>query len=56
MTSTFARDTRVCAFCETEINTDDTVKDGNKSICDNCSRRYKIKTYNFGEEGCGCDG
>ena len=31
MTSTYARDTRVCAFCETEINTDDTIKNGNKS-------------------------
>jgi hypothetical protein len=60
MSSIYARDARVCAFCEMDINTSDTNNNNNnnsdKSICEDCSRKYKINTYNFDEEGCGCDG
>jgi hypothetical protein len=50
MASIYSSDNRICAFCDNKIS-----QGSNKSICDNCSRKYKIRSYDLADDGCGCD-
>lgn len=56
MSSVYSNDSRVCAFCDEEITTNEADEKSSRSICMNCSRKYNINTYDLAEEGCGCDG
>ena len=40
--------TVACAFCNTEIPF-------GRSICPDCMKKYKITSYDFATDGCGCD-
>jgi len=37
-----------CSFCEQTIME-------NESLCKKCMDTFKIKTYDMGNDGCGCD-
>lgn len=39
---------RSCMSCEKKISASD-------SLCEECMSKYKIKRYNDGNDGCGCD-
>ena len=55
--SVYSKGGRMCAFCDREIITAvGEEKSNNRSICEICSYKYKINTYDFSDEGCGCDG
>lgn len=56
MMSVYPKEGRMCAFCDREINADVGEEIDNRSICEICSYKYKINSYDFSEEGCGCDG
>jgi hypothetical protein len=50
MASIYSSNNRICAFCDNKIS-----QVSNKSICDNCSYKYKIRSYDLADDGCGCD-
>ncbi|MDQ3806993.1 MAG: hypothetical protein M3298_02375 [Thermoproteota archaeon] len=37
-----------CAFCDARIGF-------GQSICPDCMRKYNIRSYDLGSDGCGCD-
>jgi hypothetical protein len=37
-----------CTFCDTKIPFGD-------SVCPSCMKKYNIKAYDLGSDGCGCD-
>jgi hypothetical protein len=37
-----------CAFCDARIQF-------GESICPECMKKYNIKSYDLGNDGCGCD-
>jgi len=40
--------TAVCAFCNAKIPY-------GQSVCHDCMKKYNIKTFDPGDDGCGCD-
>ena len=40
--------TAACTFCDTKIPF-------GESVCRNCMKKYNIKAYDLGSDGCGCD-
>jgi predicted amidophosphoribosyltransferase len=40
--------TAACTFCDARIRS-------GESICPDCMKKYNIKSYNMGSDGCGCD-
>jgi predicted amidophosphoribosyltransferase len=37
-----------CAFCDARISF-------GESICPDCMKKYNIRSYDLGNDGCGCD-
>ncbi|HJY10564.1 MAG TPA: hypothetical protein VJ250_06405 [Nitrososphaeraceae archaeon] len=37
-----------CTFCDRKISF-------GESVCPNCMKKYNIKAYDVGSDGCGCD-
>jgi hypothetical protein len=37
-----------CAFCDARIPL-------GQSLCSDCMKKYNIKSYDLGSDGCGCD-
>ncbi|MDQ5876973.1 MAG: hypothetical protein M3288_09030 [Thermoproteota archaeon] len=40
--------TAACTFCDARIPS-------GESICHDCMKKYNIRSYDLGRDGCGCD-
>jgi len=43
-----ANETAACAFCSAKIPY-------GQSVCPDCMKKYNIRTFDRGNDGCGCD-